>query len=85
MSDKEERPIQRLCVDTKKFSELLIALMECIESGEFDYANACIHKLTLPDGKRCQIILEIEQEDDKGKFPSELEPSPIYSCIETEH
>lgn len=85
MSSLKDRPVRRLKVDSAIFSELVTALIECMETGEFDYSNACIHELQLSDGRRCQVLLEIEQEDEKGNFPSEIGLSPIYACIDTEH
>lgn len=81
----EEKPVKRLYIDKDKLSQLLTALTECMETGEFDYANACIHELELSDGSKCQIILEIEIEDDQGKFPSELTLNPLNACIKTQH
>ena len=85
MSNEEEAVIKQTCVDTEKFTQLLAALTECMETGEFDRANACIHEITLKTGKRCQIILRIEEEDDQGNFPSDLKLKSHNVCVKTQH
>ena len=81
-----KRPIKRLTFNHEQLDLIVAALVECLE-GDDDYerSNICIHELILSDGKRAQILMEIEQEDSQGNFPSELEYLPSNSCIETEH
>ncbi len=85
MNKPEEKPANQICVDTERLTQLLIALTECMETGEFDRASACIHELTLKNGRRCQVIIEIEEEDEQGDFPSDLQLKPHNACVKTQH
>ena len=85
MNSPEEKPVSQICVDTEKLTQLLTALTECMETGEFDRAHACIHELTLKNGRRCQVIIEIEEEDEKGNFPSDLQLKSHNAVVKTQH
>ena len=85
MNNQEEKPVSQICADTEKLTQLLTALTECMETGEFDRASACIHELTLKNGRRCQVIIEIEEDTGienlvlSGIFWNRTKPSALLN------